>query len=457
MDALLDPGSWNEYGAFAVAAQRSQRPLAELAERTPADGVLTGTGRVGGARVAVIAYDYTVLAGTQGLTGHRKTDRVLDLAHRDHLPVVLFAEGGGGRPSDTDHPTVAGLELMTFARFAGLDSFRVGIAGGYCFAGNAALFGCCDVRIGITGASIGMGGPAMIEGAGLGTVDPGDVGPLPVHLASGVVDLVVADDNAAVDAARTLIGFATTGTAGGEAGTRRADQAGLRTALPDSRRRAYDVHALLDVLLDAGSLLELQPARGRAMVIGLARLAGRPLGVMANNPLHGAGALDATAAGKAARLLRLCQRLRLPVLTLCDTPGIMVGPDAERTGLVRAIGELFEAGAGVTTPQVTVITRKAYGLGAMAMAGGSFHASRLTLAWPTAEIGAMGLEGAVRLAHRRRLEAIGDEDERRREVDRLVGLAYERGAALSAAAGFELDDVIDPADTRGRIAEALFG
>jgi acetyl-CoA carboxylase carboxyltransferase component len=414
--------------------------------------VLTGTGRVDGRPVGVIAYDYTVLAGTQGLTGHRKTDRLLEIAARDDLPVVLFAEGGGGRPSDTDHPTVAGLELMTFTRFAGLRALRVGIAGGYCFAGNAALFGSCDVTLGVTGASIGMGGPAMIEGAGLGTVEPGDVGPLSIHVASGVVDVEVPDDRAAVDTARRLVGYACGVPGDGAA----ADQSALRAVLPASRRRAYDVHAVLGLLLDRDSLVELQPRRGRAMVTGLARLSGRPVGVMANNPLHGAGALDAAAAGKAARLLRLCDRVGLPVLSLCDTPGIMVGPAAEQTGLVRVIGDLFAAGAALRPRQVTVVTRKAYGLGAMAMAGGSFHASRLTLAWPTAEIGAMGLEGAVRLAHRRDLEAIEDDGARRAEYERLVASAYERGAALSAAAGFELDDVIDPAETRARVTGALF-
>ncbi|WP_205800876.1 acyl-CoA carboxylase subunit beta [Micromonospora thermarum] len=449
---LLDEGTWLEYGGLAVAAQRSRRPLAELTEATPADGVVVGVGRVGGARVGTVAYDYTVLAGTQGLTGHRKTDRLFEIVAREDLPVVIFAEGGGGRPSDTDHPTVAGLELTTFASLARLRSLRVGIAAGFCFAGNAALLGTCDVTIGVAGASIGMGGPAMVEAAGLGTVAPADVGPLEVHLASGAVDIRAADDADAVRLARLVLGYANGRPVNGS----HEDQHHLRRVMPENRRRAYDVRGVMRLLFDVGSVLELRERHGRSLVTAFARLDGHPVGVIANNPLHRAGAIDATAAGKATRFLRLCDRLGLPVVSLCDTPGIMVGPDAERTGLVRAVGDLFTAGAALRTPLVTVVLRKAYGLGAMAMAGGGFHESRLTLAWPTGEVGAMGLEGAVRLAHRRELAAIDDDAERQRRYDELVALAYARGRALSAAASFELDDVVDPADTRTRLLAALF-
>jgi acetyl-CoA carboxylase carboxyltransferase component len=449
--ALVDDGTWVEYGGLAVAAQRMRRPLDELVERTPADGVVTGTGRVGGVRAAVMAYDYTVLAGTQGLTGHRKSDRLFDLAARDGLPVVLFAEGGGGRPSDTDHMTVAALELTTFAAFARLPALRVGIAAGWCFAGNAALLGTCDVTIGVTGASVGMGGPAMVEAAGLGTVAPGDVGPLPDLLANGVIDVEAADDAEAVRLAREVVGLAA-GTRGDGA---HADQAALRDVVPDNRRRAYDVRAAVRTLCDTGSVVELRERHGRNLVTALARLGGRPVGVMANNPMHLAGAVDAVAAAKGARFLRLCDRLSLPVVSLVDSPGFMVGPAAEKAGLVRAAGDLFNAGAALRQPLVTVVLRKGYGLGAMAMSAGSFHSSRLTLAWPTGEIGAMGLEGAVRLAFGKELAAIEDEAERREREEALVALAYAHGKALSAAAGFELDDVVDPALTRERLVNAL--
>ncbi len=452
VDGLVDEGTWVEYGGLAVAAQRSRRSLDDLVATTPADGVVTGTARIDGVRAAVMAYDYTVLAGTQGLTGHRKSDRLFDLARREALPVVLFAQGGGGRPSDTDHVTVAALELGTFAAFAGLPGLRVGVAAGYCFAGNAALLGTCDVTIGVAGASVGMGGPAMVDAAGLGAVAPGDIGPLDAHLRNGVVDVAATDDAHAVRLARLLVGLAHGALGSGAAG----DQAALRELVPANRRRAYDVRAVVTALFDTGSVLELRARHGRNLVTALARLHGRAVGVLANNPLHGAGALDAVAAAKAARFLRLCDRLGLPVVSLVDTPGFMVGPAAEEAGLVRAAGDLFNAGAALRPPLATVILRKAYGLGAMAMSGGSLHAARLTLAWPGGEIGAMGLEGAVRLAFRKELAAIADDAERQQREEQLVALAYQHGKALSAAAGFELDDVVDPAATRNLLAAALF-
>ena len=450
--ALVDDGTWVEYGGLAVAAQRSTRSLDELRDATPADGVVCGTGRIGGVKAAVMAYDYTVLAGTQGLTGHRKSDRLFDLAEREGLPVVVFAEGGGGRPSDTDHVTVAALELRTFAAFARLRSLRLGVAAGYCFAGNAALLGTCDVTVGVTGANVGMGGPAMVDAAGLGTVAPEEIGPLAEHLANGAVDVEAADDADSVRLARDVVGYAYGGAGDGT----HADQAALREAVPDNRRRAYDVRGVARVLFDTGSLRELGARHPRNVVTAYARLGGHAVGVVANNPMHGAGALDAAGAAKAARFLRLCDRLGLPVVSLVDSPGFLVGPAAERAGLVRAAGDLFNAGAALRTPVATVILRKAYGLGAMAMSGGSLHAARITLAWPTAELGAMGLEGAVRLAFRKQLAAIEDEAERREREERLVAMAYAHGTALSAAAGFELDDVVDPALTRDRLVAALF-
>ncbi|HEX8002448.1 MAG TPA: carboxyl transferase domain-containing protein [Mycobacteriales bacterium] len=446
---LVDDGTWVEYGALAVAAQRARRPLDELVATTPADGVLTGTGRVGGVPAAVLAYDYTVLAGTQGLTGHRKSDRLFDVAARKGLPVVLFAEGGGGRPSDTDHLTVAALELMTFASFARLPALRVGIAAGYCFAGNAALLGTCDVTIGVTGANVGMGGPAMVDAAGLGTVRADEIGPLADLLANGVVDVEAADEAEAVRLARALLTLPVRGDGA------HADQAALRDVVPENRRRAYDVRAVVRTLCDTGSVVELGARHARNLVTAFARVDGRAVGVVANNPMNLAGAVDALAAAKAARFLRLCDRVAVPVVSLVDSPGFMVGPAAERAGLVRAAGDLFNAGAALRTPIVTVVLRKGYGLGAMAMSGGSLHAARLTLAWPTGEIGAMGLEGAVRLAFRKELAAIEDEAERHEREEALVALAYAHGKALSAAAAFELDDVVDPALTRDRIAAAL--
>jgi acetyl-CoA carboxylase carboxyltransferase component len=450
---LLDDGSFHEWGGLTVAAQRGRRGLDDLLVATAADGVITGIGTVDAQRVAIIAYDATVLAGTQGLMGHKKTDRFLDVIRRELLPVVLFAEGGGGRPGDTDVPTVGGLDVPTFGRFAALSGLvpRIGIASSRCFAGNATLFGLCDITIATPEASIGMAGPAMIEGGGLGIVDADEVGPQEMHVRTGVVDVAAADDADAISIVRHALSFF-----GGVIGDGKApDQLPLRDAIPENRRRAYEVRNVIKVLADTDTVLELRPRFARGMVTALARLDGRAIGVIANNPLHLAGAITSDCADKAARFLQLCDAFDLPVLSLCDTPGMMVGPDAEQTGLVRHTARLFTVGATLTVPIVTVILRKGYGLGAMAMVGGDFHSSLATLAWPTGEIGGMGLEGAVRLAMRKELAAISDDDERQRTYEHLVAASYEQGKALSAATYDEIDDVIDPTDTRERVAALL--
>ncbi|WP_028924538.1 carboxyl transferase domain-containing protein [Pseudonocardia acaciae] len=451
---LCDPGTFVEYGALAIAAQRRRRELADLIERTPADGMITGIARVDGLRCAVMSYDYTVLAGTQGLQNHRKTDRLLDLARRERLPVVLFAEGGGGRPGDTDSSGFTGLDITTFRAAAELVGQvpTVAVVGGYCFAGNAALAGVCDVLIATEGSSIGMGGPAMIAGGGLGEVAPQDVGPMSVQVPNGVVDLLVKDDGAAVAAARRYLSYCA-GPA--PAPHRHADQRRLRHLVPENRVRTYPIRPVLDTLFDSGSVLELRAGFGVGIRTALARLDGHPVGVLANDPMHLGGAIDADAADKATRFLGICDAYRLPVVSLCDTPGFMVGPDAERTATVRKFGAMFVAGARLRSPLAMIVLRKGYGLGAMAMAGGGFRSPVLTASWPTGEFGGMGLEGSVRLGYRAELDAIADPAARQARYDELVAQAYEHGKALSVATVFEVDDVIDPADTRTVLTHAL--
>lgn len=457
LDDLVDPGSFEEYGSLVIAAQRSRRPLEELIQRTPADGLIGGIARVNGSRCAVVSYDYMVLAGTQGQQNHAKKDRLFELIERLRLPVILFAEGGGGRPGDTDAPVVAGLDCMAFALFAGLSGLvpTIGIVSGRCFAGNAALLGCCDVIIATTDANIGMGGPAMIEGGGLGSFPPEAVGPVSVQAPNGVVDVVVADEAEAVAVAKRYLGFFRTEGDGEPRGWDCADQERLRDLIPENRRRVYDVREVLTTLADTDSVLELRREFGVAMVTALVRIEGRPLGVVANNPVHLGGAIDADGADKAARFLQLCDAFDLAVLFLCDTPGFLVGPEAEEQAQVRHFSRLFVTGAALTVPFFTIVLRKGYGLGAQAMAGGSFHRPLFTVAWPSGEFGGMGLEGAVQLGFRRELEAIADADARRAEFDRLVARAYEHGKALNLATHFEIDDVIDPAHSRRRIVNTL--
>ncbi len=450
---LLDPGSFVEYGPLLFAAQERRRSREELITRTPADGLVGGVGRVEGRGCVAMSYDYTVLAGTQGMRNHAKKDRLFELAARRRLPVVLFAEGGGGRPGDVDMPIVAGLDCRAFQLFAELSGLvpLVGVASGYCFAGNAALLGCCDVVIATENSSIGMGGPAMIEGGGLGVHDPADVGPIDVQDANGVVDLRVADERAAVAAAKRYLSY----FAGAREPGAVPDQERLRELIPEQRKRPYDVRAVVAALFDEGSVLELRSGFAPGMLTALARVDGRPLGVVANNAKHLGGAIDAEGADKAARFMQLCDAFELPMLFLCDTPGFMVGPDAERTATVRHFSRMFLTGANLSVPTGTIVLRKGYGLGAQAMAGGGFKAPLFTVAWPTGEFGAMGLEGAVRLGMRRELEAIDDEAERERSFEQMVAMAYERGRGLNMAAYGEIDDVIDPADSRRWIATLL--
>jgi acetyl-CoA carboxylase carboxyltransferase component len=460
LDDLVDAGSFVEYGRFAIAAQRGRREVDDLIARTPADGFIGGTASVNGdlfgesdSACAVLSYDYTVLAGTQGALGHRKKDRLFELIERMRLPAVLFAEGGGGRPGDTDYPVVSALDARAFALWAKLSGLvpRIAVVAGRCFAGNAVLAGCSDLIVATENVSLGMGGPAMIEGGGLGKVNADQIGPLEMQAGNGVIDVIAADEAEATASAKKLLGYFQGATAAGT----EPDQGLLREIVPERRRRAYAVVPIVETLADQGSVTFLRERFAPEMVTALARIEGRPLGVIANDTRHTAGAITSDAGDKAARFLQLCDAFGLPVVSLVDTPGMMVGPAAEATGLVRHASRLLLAGASLRVPLIAVVLRRGYGLGAQAMVGGSLHEPLLTVAWPTAHLGPMGLEGAVRLALRKELEAIADDDEREQRVRDLTAAAEENAKALNAAALFELDDVIDPAETRSLIAATL--
>jgi acetyl-CoA carboxylase carboxyltransferase component len=462
VEDLCDTGGFVEYGALAIAAQRGRRSLDDLISKTPADGLIAGIGSVNGSlfgddktRCMVMAYDYTVLAGTQGYFNHKKMDRMLKLAQEQRLPLVFFAEGGGGRPGDVDASgvMVAGLDLSTFASFAGLSGTVpvIGVVSGYCFAGNAALLGCCDVIIATKNSNIGMGGPVMIEGGGLGVFKPEEVGPMDVQTQNGVVDIEVADDIEAVAVAKQYLSYFQGTTSKWEA----ADQLRLRNLIPENRKRAYNVRIIIKALADTDSFLELRPKFGPGMITGFLKIEGRPFGVIANNCMHMAGAIEAEGADKVARLMQLCNVHGLPILSLCDTPGFMVGPEIEKRAQVRHVCRMFVNGAHVTVPYFTVILRRGYGLGAMAMAKGGFHESIFTVAWPTGEFGGMGLEGAVKAGFKKELAAIENLEEREALYEKLVAQLYERGKAINMASYLEIDAVIDPADTRNWIIQGL--
>jgi len=460
LEDLVDPGSFVEYGALTIAARRSTTPIAQLIDESPADGFVMGLAHINGedfpediSRVVVGAYDYTVMAGTQGKKNHKKQDRMYELAEKWRLPTLIFTEGGGGRGSDPDYISILGGTSDTFHQFPRLSGLVpvVGIASGRCFAGNAVLLGCCDVIIATENATIGMAGPAMIEGGGLGVYRPEDVGPMSIQVPNGVVDIAVSDEREAARVARQYLSY----FQGRVKDWTCADQRLLRHAVPENRMRAYDMRALIETLADTGSMLEIRKGFGFGMITALIRVEGRPMGVVANNPLHLGGAIDSDAADKAARFMQLCDAHEVPLLYLCDTPGNMVGPEAEKTALVRHCARAYVVGANVTVPTFMVITRKAYGLGAQAMGGGNLMIGAFCVSWPTGEFGGMGLEGKVKLGNQRQFAAIQDPAERLALYEKLVAEEYERGKALNVGSLYEVDDVIDPAETRRWIVAGL--
>ena len=460
VDDLCDPDSFIEYGALVLAAQRRRRSMDDLIKMSPGDGMVCGLGQVNGlyfpedkARTAVLAYDYTVFAGTQGGMNHKKTDRVLEIAEEAQLPIVFFTEGGGGRPGDTDGTGVAGLDVPTFHTFAKLSGLapRIAINSGRCFAGNAALFGCSDITIATANSTIGMGGPAMIEGGGLGTFTPEEVGPMEMQTKNGVVDIAVKDEGEAVATAKQVLGYFQGRLDDWEA----CDQRLLRRLIPENRLRVYDIRPVIEAIADTGSFIELKRDNAIGMLTGFVRIEGRPMGLIANNPKHLGGAIDAEGAEKAAHFLQLCGAFDLPVLSLCDTPGFMVGPESEAEAAVRRVSRMFTVAATLDVPLFTVVLRKGYGLGAQAMAAGSFARNAFIISWPTGEFGGMGLEGAVKLGYRKELEAETDPQKQKELYDSLVARMYERGKAISMASVLEIDAVIDPVDTRRCILQGL--
>jgi len=464
VEDMCDADSFIEYGQLVVAAQRLRRDLDDLIDNTPGDGIVAGFGTVNGAsfgaeagRAAVLAYDYTVLAGTQGAFNHKKTDRVLELAAEWQVPTIFFSEGGGGRPGDTDYAKISGggLDVMTFATWAKASGAapRIAINNGYCFAGNAVIFGCADVTIATRDSYIGMGGPAMVEGGGLGAVAPTDIGPMDIQAANGVVDILAENEADAVAQAKQLLGY----FQGRLSAHACADQRALRHVIPEDRKRAYDMRAAITVLADTDSFLEMRSGYGKGMITGFIRIEGHAFALIANNPAHLGGAIDAEAAEKAARFLQLADAFGVPVLSLCDTPGFMVGPEHEKNATVRRASSMMVVGASLQVPVFMVVLRKGYGLGAQAMGMGSFHVPQMTLAWPTGEFGPMGLEGAVRLGYAKELAAAGGEGMQAGDAlfNKLLQAMIDNGKALNAAMYQEIDAVIDPRDTRARLLHAL--
>ncbi len=439
---FLDAGSFVEYGLLA-------RPVRETMEGA-ADGLVMGTGTAMGLPVAVVAYDYTVHAGTQSAVNHIKIDRLFDLAIQQRLPTICWLEGGGARPHDLN----VGLRIstQTFVAFAKLSGLvpTIGIVAGRAFAGNANLSGLTDVLIATPQAVLGMAGPPLVEAALGQKLTPEEIGPVDVHLRTGVIDILADDEPAANRLARQYLGYFRGRAAAWDA----PEVERLRQLVPENPRRGYDVRRVIEHIADRGSVLELKGQYGKAMVTALARIEGFSVGFIANQPMVRAGAMDTPACEKAARFIDLCDAYDVPMIFLCDTPGLMVGPETELTGLVRRSARLLTKLTAATTPFMTVVLRKAYGLGYYVMGSRPLEPA-LLIGWPTAEFGGMGLEGAVNIIYRKELKAIDDPAMRADFHREKTNELKRANTALAAAGRFEIDDVIDPADTRRMLARTL--
>ena len=461
LEDLVDSDSFNEYGQLAVAAQRSRRDYEELQTETAADGIITGLCNINkeevgeaSSQAVVIINDFSVLAGTQGFFHHKKLDRMCELAEKSKLPVVMYAEGGGGRPADTDVSTqIAGLNITSFTSWAKLTghSLKIAVNNGYCFAGNAALYGAADFCISTKNSWIGMAGPAMIEGGGLGTFDPKEIGPAEMHYQNGHLDYLTEDEAEATAITKKLLSY----FQGAKKDWEEKDQTSLRTMIPEDRRKGFPVRDILNTIADIEQFTEIRPEYGKGIVSCFIRIEGKPFGLLANDSQHLGGAIDSEGADKASSFIAICSEYGLPIISLVDTPGFMVGPDSEKEGAFRRMGELFKHGARIKTPLVGIILRRGYGLGAMAMMGGSFVDPIYSASWPNGEFGGMGLEGYVKLGFKKELEAEETEEKKKALFDKLVARMYEVGKATEAAAHLEMDAVIDPASTRETILKAF--
>ena len=462
IEDLCDKDSFDELGSLIVAGQSQRLTREELIKKTPADGLIGGIGSVNSkvfgeknSKCCIMSYDYMVLAGTQGGFNHKKTDRLISISKKGKLPIIFFVEGGGGRPGDVDFYSISsgGLDLPTWSEFSKLSGKvpRISVVSGNCFAGNAAIAGCSDVIIATKNSSIGMAGPSMIKEGGLGEYQASEIGPSKIQYENGVIDILVKDEKEAVHKAKKYLSY----FQGNKKKWKVGDQNQLQNLIPENRKYAYDVTKILNLVFDENSVLELRGGFAKNMVTALARIEGKPLGIIANSTKHLGGAIDGDASDKASRFIQLCNAFGLPIISFCDTPGFMVGPDHEKLALVRKTSRLFLNGANLKTLIMTIVLRKAYGLGAMAMAGGNFHQSYMTLSWQTGEFGPMGLEASVKLGFKKELDNTSSETERKKLYDHLVSQAYEKGKAINAASKLEIDEVIDPKETRSRISNAL--
>jgi propionyl-CoA carboxylase beta chain len=458
IEALCDPGSWREFGALVTAAADTEvsRDL-----DAPADGIVTGLATIDGRWVVISSQDFTVYGGSSSAIGSLKLARAVDKAISDGLPLIRLLEGGGHRIQE-------GLDARHFSSSKGIFNALTQASGwvpvvaamlGPCFAGPTNHAALADYVVMVRGiATMGMAGPALVK-AGTGEdIDKEALGGVGLQVdETGAADLAVDSEAECFAAIRRYLSYLPSNAraplpvvAGDDPPDRRDET--LLDLVPANPRKSYDMRRVVGVLADAGSVLEVKPTHARNMVTAFIRMDGRPVGVIANNPLFAAGMLDGNACDKAAHFIAICDAFGLPLVYLVDVPGFAIGSAAERSRMPRRSAKLIHELGNASVPRLSVVLRKGYGLGYVAMCGGRGFGADACYAWPTAEICAMSVEGAVDIAYRKEIKAAADPSQRRAE---LVESFKGRLGALRAAEHFGIDDVIDPRDTRRLIIETL--
>ena len=459
---LVDLGSFHEFGAL-VQPKRDTFDTETL--QAPFDGVITGFGRIDGRAVGLCAFDFSVLGGSNGRIGEHKVEHVATQCLQQGCPLLLLLDGGGHRIQeglDSRHFAVGSRYFQIAVHLSGWVP-TVALIMGPGFAGPSNFAALCDLVVMVRGTStMGIAGPALVAAATGELTDKDTLGGADVQATRhGLADLVAESDGHALALARRYLSYLPAHAdaepprcpwPAAQAEPDAADEQALLHVVPDNPRQPYDVHDVLRAVADRDSVFELKPDFAPNLVTAFARLAGRPVGIVANQPLHLAGTLDARACEKGAHFVSVCDAFGLALVYLIDLPGFLVGQEAEDTALARRSGRLlFELGQA-TVPRLSVVMRKGYGLGYIAMCGGRSFDADLCVAWPTAEICAMSVEGAVDVAYAKQVAAAADPAARRAE---LIARFRQQLGALHAAAHFGIDDVIDPRDTRAALLATL--
>ena len=450
IELLCDPGSFAEFGMLAHAHSLHTTELA--AEKTPADGVITGQGTIEGRPCCLAAYDFTVLAGSMGMVGEMKVTRMRELAMRNRVPMIWLLDSAGARIQETAGSTFAGAGALFYdqVQMSGVVP-QVAAMMGPCAAGTAYIPGLADfVPMVKETSSMSLGGARLVKASTGEDVTDMEMGGSQVHCyTSGVGDLEVEDDRACLEAVREFLGYLPSNNRDAAPRKPTADPIdrrldGLDQVVPANPRQGYDMRRLVKRIVDDEHFFEIKPTWARNIVTGFGRLGGGAVGVVANQPMHLGGILDVNAADKAARFIRMCDAFNVRLLFLQDVPGFMVGSKVEKEGIIRHGAKMLYAVSEATVPKVTVIVRKAYGAGYFMMCGRGYQPD-LIVAWPTAEISVMGPEGAVNILFNKQVEASADPDATRASLEAEVRKSIDPYVAASWA---YVDDVIDPEETR---------